>query len=65
MSSTLDSETSCCSRYKIAMDEEVSKGRMNLVENQLDALIYFYPDGMNVCIYHHCILCNENKYTRA
>ena len=32
-------------RYRIPMDEEVSKGRINVIKDQLDALIYFYPEG--------------------
>ena len=46
---------SCCSRYKIAMDEEVSKGRMHLIKNQLDALVYFYPKGLYIFIYMYVV----------
>lgn len=33
-------------RYRIPMNEEVSKGRMHLIKDELDALIYFYPEGL-------------------
>lgn len=38
-------------RYRIPMNEEVSKGRMHLIPDKLDALIYFYPEGKYVFVY--------------
>ena len=35
-------------RYRIPIDEEVSKGRMHLIKHELDALIYFYPGGIYI-----------------
>lgn len=45
-----DDREGAVSNYKIPMDEEVSKGRMNLIKNKLDALIYFYPEGIIIIL---------------
>lgn len=43
-------------RYRIPMDEEVSKGRINVIKDQLDALIYFYPEGFFLRIIQNNII---------
>ena len=49
--STVDKEGTT-SRYIIPMDEEVSKGRMHIIKDKLDALIYFHPEGTERWIMH-------------
>lgn len=42
----MSATTSIVKKYRIPFDDDTSKGRMHLIKDKLDALIYFYPDGM-------------------
>lgn len=44
-------------KYCIPMDEELAKGRIPIIKDELDALIYFYPQGS----VHLYIINTKNK----